>query len=208
MRDLEKKRQIILYVLLSIVLMILFFLEKLNFFSPINLYIYKHFSQKFYFFWSLISFSFNLIMANIYIILLILFDLYTIKKLSLSSLKLILSFIFGITLTYILKNIFQVPRPVSVYKNISDYSFPSGHSVRATLFAYFLSQKANKIKIIFWLYAILVGISRIVLSAHWFSDIIVGLSLGIWISLSIDLIEKILIKIIHLLSLDKIICAK
>ncbi len=147
-------------------------------------------------------------MANIYIILLILFDLYTIKKLSLSSLKLILSFIFGITLTYILKNIFQVPRPVSVYKNISDYSFPSGHSVRATLFAYFLSQKANKIKIIFWLYAILVGISRIVLSAHWFSDIIVGLSLGIWISLSIDLIEKILIKIIHLLSLDKIICAK
>jgi len=184
--------------------MILFFLEKLNFFDPINLYIYKHFSQKFYFFWSLISFSFNLIIVIMYIILLILFDLYTIKKLSLSSLKLILSFIFGITLTYILKNIFQVPRPMSVYKDISDYSFPSGHSIRASIFAYFLSQKVRKIKIILWIYAILVGISRIVLSVHWFSDIIAGLLLGIWVSLSIDLTEKILIKILHQLSLDKL----
>ena len=143
-------------------------------------------------------------MVIMYIILLILFDLYTIKKLSLSSLKLILSFIFGITLTYILKNIFQVPRPMSVYKDISDYSFPSGHSIRASIFAYFLSQKVRKIKIILWIYAILVGISRIVLSVHWFSDIIAGLLLGIWVSLSIDLTEKILIKILHQLSLDKL----
>lgn len=208
MRSLKNKELKILYILLSVILVIFFFLEKINFFDPINLYFFEHVSKKFYIFWLLISFSFNLKLIIIYIILLIIFDLYTIKRISLLTFKIIISLIFGNLLTYVLKNIFQVPRPVSVYKNISDYSFPSGHSVRASLFAYFLSQKAKKIKIILWIYAILVGISRIVLSAHWFSDIIVGLLLGIWVSLSIDLIEKILVKIIHLLSLDKIIYAK
>lgn len=69
------------------------------------------------------------------------------------------------------------------------YSFPSGHAMLSIvtygIVAYFLSQylKDKGKKVVIWLSAILViivtGISRVVLSAHFPSDIVAGYCLGL-----------------------------
>lgn len=66
----------------------------------------------------------------------------------------------------------------------SYYSFPSGHTV--TAFAIFcllsLIQKNNFYGMIYFLFALLTGISRIYLGQHFFTDVYVGAVLGTGIS--------------------------
>ncbi len=88
------------------------------------------------------------------------------------SLILFLGELTNIFTTYILKNIFKLPRPTV---NINDpYSFPSGHSS----FMFFLVPFAFKInKTIGYFYlllTIIIAYSRIVLKQHYFIDIIAG----------------------------------
>jgi len=65
------------------------------------------------------------------------------------------------------------------------YAFPSGHTTTAfvlfTLLALFTSRKV--IQVVLSICAILVGISRVYLMAHWFTDIMAGAALGMIIAL-------------------------
>ena len=102
----------------------------------------------------------------------------------------------------LLKNAFQRPRPsleqLVLEKN---FSFPSGHAmVTATIFSMliYLSYKYIKRKnmricscSVCILLIILVGISRIYLRVHYFSDILAGWTLGIVITLIIIYIMNI-----------------
>ena len=110
-------------------------------------------------------------------------------------------------LNVILKNIFERQRPLIeqlVYED--SFSFPSGHSmIIATIYVMIIYLscryiKSKKIKytvnIISGLIIVLVGISRIYLRVHYFSDVFAGWLLGIIIilvySIFNDKIEKII----------------
>ncbi len=99
------------------------------------------------------------------------------------------------------KNIFEVDRPHQyAYYQENYFSFPSGHSTVAVSFygllLYFLIRNSPTFKIqgllisiafIFWIF---IGISRLYLCVHYFSDVIAGYILGFfWLLLSISIVE-------------------
>ncbi len=113
---------------------------------------------------------------------------------------LISGYSFSGLIVYISKTIIQRPRPLSALIDIpKSFSFPSGHTLTSIVFYitlwYLLTYKAtNKVKIITFimtlLIVILIGISRIYLGVHYFSDVIGGIILALPILFMIINISK------------------
>lgn len=59
-------------------------------------------------------------------------------------------------------------------------SFPSGHATSAFAFASILSSFYPSMRFFLYAYAILVSFSRVYIEAHFFSDVIAGIALGLW----------------------------
>lgn len=102
--------------------------------------------------------------------------------------------IIGELINFILKNVYDRPRPVFLepLAHATHGSFPSGHAMKAMivygLLAYFLiintPNPRLRILIVFvvTLVSALVGISRLYLGVHFFSDVVAGYALGgIWL---------------------------
>lgn len=89
----------------------------------------------------------------------------------------------------ILKNTFQITRPVSDLVEASGWSFPSGHATVATAFffllahAFFNRMKTLSGKVVLIsgsiLSVALISFSRLYLGAHWILDILAGIALGL-----------------------------
>lgn len=103
--------------------------------------------------------------------------------------------IFGSLLNTALKFRFRLDRPVSLspYSDLVTYSFPSGHAFNSVLLFYFLPKfweaafprKPGERGTSVFLTAFgiaLIGMSRVFLGAHWFSDVIGGWLLGFAVS--------------------------
>lgn len=116
------------------------------------------------------------------------------KKLTLS----LIGIIGGFFSTWLLKIVFQRPRPPNPLIEVSAYSMPSGHATMSIIFftlliIFFKDEIKNKaLKQIFIFLNIfiilLIGFSRIYLRAHWVSDVFVGYLLGIlWIYILIKI---------------------
>lgn len=93
---------------------------------------------------------------------------------------------------YLIKIFIARPRPVEAMIDVNGYSFPSGHATIATLFcfliifAYKKHIKNKLMKFIFILFftisALAISFSRVYLSVHYLSDVVVGMLLGLLIS--------------------------
>ena len=88
----------------------------------------------------------------------------------------------------LLKIIFHSPRPFIEFPNIiplfrpTDYAFPSGHSTFFMAVAVAILLYHKKIGYIFIIFAILIGVSRVIAGVHFPVDIIGGYILGFLIS--------------------------
>ena len=103
----------------------------------------------------------------------------------------------------VLKQVFRRKRPgLPIIKAIDTYSFPSGHSLSSFIFCSILAYLLWKSKwhivwkwiytILLFVFAVAIGISRIILNVHFATDVIAGFCLGVmWVILSFWVIEKI-----------------
>ena len=93
-------------------------------------------------------------------------------------------------LTWVLKHTAQVPRPLAAY---GGYSFPSAHtSMSLAVYGFLALMIARELHVTRrWLpysgaglIIVSIALSRLYLGAHWFSDVLAGLLLGlIWVAL-------------------------
>lgn len=127
------------------------------------------------------------------------------KKRSRDVVLLVASMLFGFLSQFFIKEIVQRIRPENALIATSGFSFPSGHATIAIIFFslliyFFKDNVKNKIlKTIFVigcvLFFFLISFSRIYLNTHWFSDVLAGLSLGLfWISFLIIVLKLLLRK--------------
>jgi len=102
--------------------------------------------------------------------------------------------VFGQLAATIFKLVLQRPRPLAdIYDGLSTYAFPSGHAVMSTVVYGFLAvlvarQLSQSRRWVAYAMAALlisaIAMSRLYLGAHWLSDVLGGLSLGlVWVSL-------------------------
>ncbi len=100
---------------------------------------------------------------------------------------------FGEVLVQLLKFTLGRRRPLDLYTGVELFSFPSGHAVVSTVMlgflAFLLSRRQTMqtrliIAALAGLYVALVAFSRLYLGAHWLSDVVGGISLGVaWVSI-------------------------
>lgn len=110
----------------------------------------------------------------------------------------------GAIMNNLLKEIIKRPRPflISPLINETTYSFPSGHTMNATVlyllivFYIFKFLKGNKLR---WIYmssliclVILIGVSRIYLGVHYLSDVVAGFLAGVLWLITVRLVEKLM----------------
>jgi len=132
-----------------------------------------------------LSFMFEPLYVALFIFLLGLF--LWIKKYSDEAIFFVFVSSFSGALIYLLKHIFVRARPAIQFLAETGYSFPSGHALISVVLygslIYFSSKlKSLGVKICLISFSILgiliLGLSRVYLNVHWFSDIIGGYFLG------------------------------
>lgn len=103
-----------------------------------------------------------------------------------------LSFLISIILSYIIKIIILRPRPVEISQILAglNYSFPSLHAAVSFAALPILNKEFSKLKFFWFLFACLVGFSRIYFEYHFLSDVVFGAFLGYFIGVFVVHIEE------------------
>lgn len=96
--------------------------------------------------------------------------------------------LFVVTLKYVIRR----PRPTLMYDGVQGFSFPSNHGTLSVVtygfLAFFVARAwgdvaRRRIAIATALFILLISFSRLYLGAHWFSDVLAGISFGVaWIA--------------------------
>jgi undecaprenyl-diphosphatase len=113
------------------------------------------------------------------------FSIYAYKSGKQRRLVTDLAIFLGITtaLTFVLKMVFARPRPlclgITVYDFESSFSYPSGHVSRVTGAFNILTKKNNKWRTVAVTATASVSLSRIVLGAHYLTDVVGGVLISL-----------------------------
>ncbi|WP_087025331.1 phosphatase PAP2 family protein [Thaumasiovibrio subtropicus] len=94
----------------------------------------------------------------------------------------LMAFAIELPIYFLLKNSVKRDRPTelpSFIKPSDRYSLPSGHTAAAFIMAALVSYFYPSFAPYVWVWASLVGLSRVMLGVHYFSDIIAGIVLGL-----------------------------
>jgi len=106
-----------------------------------------------------------------------------------ASIILLMSYVTGIVVSFILKLIIAQPRPLetTLYPiiNIASYSFPSMHATAVFAVLPLLVSQFPRARTYIISFAVLVILTRLYFQVHYLSDIIAGATLGLLIGLSI-----------------------
>ncbi len=189
-------------VLLSSMLLVIIIAESLGVFTPINNFVEERVSTGHNAVASAISETCGLAPMIIIISSILVNDYMSYRRIRYDTISMLIALVIGLVLVDVLKLLLQVPRPIpraSYEENIllkaDQYSFPSGHTLRATILAYYFGDWFKKLRIVFWLWAFLVALSRIILGQHWFSDVLASIILAIWVSLlAKQVVRSIIVK--------------
>lgn len=118
------------------------------------------------------------------------FAFLLLQKKRLSAVLLVIGLIGGVALSEGLKAVFERQRPPAVNQIVDtlNASFPSGHALLSTVFYLTLgvmltrafASRRLKAFVVGWAMtiALLIGLTRIYLGAHWASDVFAGWSVG------------------------------
>jgi membrane-associated phospholipid phosphatase len=97
--------------------------------------------------------------------------------------------LFVVTLKFVMRR----ARPSSIYEGLQGLSFPSNYATLSVVtygfLAFFVARAwgvaQRRIATATTLFILLISFSRLYLSAHWFSDVLAGLSFGVaWIAIA------------------------
>lgn len=128
---------------------------------------------------------------------------FLIKRKRAYALDIALVGISSTLLMTVLKNVFRRQRPDHpIFQALTNYSFPSGHALSSFIFCSVLIyivwngklQTAWKwlVSVLFFLFAVSIGVSRIVLRYHYASDVLAGMCLGFaWALFSLWLLKRL-----------------
>lgn len=170
-----------------------------NFDIRVNLFMESHVSPLMVKIASLVS---NIGSVESLQILGVLFGIYLLSIKKIRSAYIVLSSIIftGVAVGF-MKEVFMRVRPDNQFVSLlTDPSFPSGHAAVASAFFVaitylfvpkFQSWIKRELFIVLTVsLTILIGVSRIVLNVHWFSDVIAGWALGMFVSTGVILLIK------------------
>jgi len=125
------------------------------------------------------------------ILVLIFAGIFFLNKKEKNSFAILFSLALGFFLEKIIKFLFERSRPGLQLIQDFENSFPSGHSVFAiilfSLIIYFYKDKTKNVfrKYLFVLVNVLlillIGFSRIYTNLHWFTDVVAGFALGLFV---------------------------
>uniref|UniRef100_A0A7J3ZLS7 Phosphatase PAP2 family protein n=1 Tax=Fervidicoccus fontis TaxID=683846 RepID=A0A7J3ZLS7_9CREN len=125
-----------------------------------------------------------------YSVAMIAYDLRRYGRVSRHSLEFLVALALSLAVVALLKATTKVPRPEVtaseegslLYLVAHAYAFPSGHTTRATVLASIASRRLNVPFRYMALYPVAIGATRMLLGAHWFSDVFVAIVMGYWIA--------------------------
>lgn len=206
-----KNSRIFRLSLVAIITVALIIARLLGLFDPLDSSIYARFHGSSNFFIEAFTETASIYFFLAVIVIIAIYQLYKFRGFTVGLLNFVSAFILVSLLTLLIKYVTAIPRPgapqvvsPSLYALISDvYSFPSGHTSRASTAAYFLSKRNRILLSLSWIYVFLIGISRIVLAVHWFSDVLVGVAVGLFSGELVDLFSPSLLKVYKIILLNE-----